>query len=288
MSGFTLPSISLLSQSILSGIFVGALYGLMGLGLSLSWGLLKLINLAHFAFAFLAAYLCYQLATMGVDPLLTLIVIVPAFFAVGAGLHWVMARFAVTPFNSLLLTFGLMGIVEAIIQTIWTADFRKLESSYAPLKFKVGGLFVPIPEFITLLLAVGISLAVWAVLRYTDLGKAMRAAAEDASIASAFGVNQARNALLLAGTCSALASIAGVCLALSFTLAPSQMYAWIGVVFAAVMLGGLGSALGPLIAGTLIGVSEAVTMAVTAPSWAPIVSFTLLIVILVLRPGRAA
>jgi branched-chain amino acid transport system permease protein len=126
------------------------------------------------------------------------------------------------------------------------------------------------------------------VLRYTDLGKAMRAAAEDAAIASAFGVDQRRNALLLAGTCAALASIAGVCLALSFTLAPSQMYAWIGVVFAAVMLGGLGRPLGPLIAGTLIGVSEAITMAVTAPSWAPIVSFTLLIVILVLRPGKLA
>ena len=76
--------------------------------------------------------------------------------------------------------------------------------------------------------------------------------------------------------------------ALSFTLAPAQIYAWVGVVFAAVMLGGLGRALGPLIAGTVIGVSEAITMAVTAPSWAPIVSFTLLIVILVLRPGRAA
>lgn len=288
MSAFTLPSASLLSQSILSGVFVGALYGLMGLGLSLSWGLLRLINLAHFAFAFLAAYLCYQMATYGVDPLLTLFVIVPLFFAIGAGLHWVMARFSVTPFNSLLLTFGLMGIAEAIIQTIWTADFRKLESSYAQRKFKVGGLFVPVPELITLLLAVAISLAVWAVLRYTDLGKAMRAAAEDAAIASAFGVNERRNALLLAGTCAALASIAGVCLALSFTLAPSQMYAWIGVVFAAVMLGGLGRALGPLIAGTLIGVSEAITMAVTAPSWAPIVSFTLLIFILVLRPGKAS
>ena len=288
MSAFTLPSASLLSQSILSGVFVGALYGLMGLGLSLSWGLLRLINLAHFAFAFLAAYLCYQLASMGMDPLLTLVAIVPLFFAIGAGLHWVMARFRVTPFNSLLLTFGLMGIAEAVIQSIWTADFRKLESTYAQQKFKVGGLFVPIPEFITLLLAVCIALAVWAVLRYTDLGRAMRAAAEDAPIAAAFGVNQKRNALLLAGTCSALASIAGVCLALSFTLAPSQIYAWIGVVFAAVMLGGLGHALGPLIAGTVIGVSEAITMAVTAPSWAPIVSFTLLIVILVLRPGKAA
>ena len=206
---------------------------------------------------------------------------------VGASLHWLMARFAVTPFNSLLLTFGLMGIVEAVIQAVWTADFKKLESAYSSAKFKVGFLYVPIPELITLLLSVGLSIAIWAVLRYTDLGRALRAAAEDPAIASAFGINEKKNALVLAGTCSALASVAGVCLALSFSLAPSQMYAWIGVVFAAVMLGGLGRALAPLLAGTLIGVSEAVTMAVTAPSWAPIVSFTLLILVLVLRPGRA-
>ena len=288
MSGFTLPSLSLLSQSILSGIFVGALYGLMGLGLSLSWGLLRLINLAHFAFAFLAAYLCYQMATMGMDPLLTLAVIVPLFFALGAALHWVMVRFSVTPFNSLLLTFGLTGIAESVIQSIWTADFRKLESSYGEHKFKVGGLFVPVPELITLVIAVALAFAVWALLRYTDLGRALRAAAQDGPVAAAFGVNERALGLILAGVCAALASIAGVCLALSFTLTPSQMYAWIGVVFAAVMLGGLGSALGPLVAGTLIGVSEAVTMAVTAPSWAPIVSFTLLIVILVFKPGKAA
>jgi branched-chain amino acid transport system permease protein len=73
----TWPSATLLAQSVLSGVFVGALYGLLGLGLSLSWGLLKLINLAHFGFAFLAAYLCYQMASMGIDPLLTLLVIVP-------------------------------------------------------------------------------------------------------------------------------------------------------------------------------------------------------------------
>jgi len=283
-----MPSLSLLSQSILSGVFVGALYGLMGLGLSLSWGLLRLINLAHFAFAFLAAYLCFQLATMGVDPLLALPILVPLFFVLGAALHWVMARFAISPFNSLLLSFGLTGIAESLIQSIWTADFRKLESRYADMKFKVGELYVPVPELITLVLACVLCGALWAVLRYTDLGRAMRAAAQDAPVAAAFGVNEKVLGLLLAGTCAGLASVAGVCVALSFTLAPSQMYAWIGVVFAAVMLGGLGSALGPLLAGVLIGVSEAVTMAVTAPSWAPIVSFTLLILILLLRPGKSS
>src|SRR5215207_463267 len=169
MSAFTLPSASLLAQSILSGIFVGALYGLMGLGLSLSWGLLRLINLAHFAFAFLAAYLCYQLASMGMDPLLTLALIVPLFFAIGAALHAAMVRFAITPFNSLLVTFGLTGIVEALIQTVWTADFRKLESAYGEHRYKLLGLYLPLAELITLLLAVSLSFGVWAVLRYTDL-----------------------------------------------------------------------------------------------------------------------
>ena len=148
---------------------------------------------------------------------------------------------------------------------------------------------MPVPELITLLLAVGISFADLggAALHRPRQGDARRRRGR-ADRGRLRRQPEAQLALLLAGTCSALASVAGVCLALSFTLAPSQIYAWVGVVFAAVMLGGLGRALGPLIAGTVIGVSEAVTMAVTAPSWAPIVSFTLLIVILVLRPGRAA
>jgi branched-chain amino acid transport system permease protein len=281
------PSANLLAQSALSGLFVGSLYGLIGLGLGLSWGLLRTINLAHFGFTFGAAYLCYQLSMVGgMDPLATLLLIVPLCFAAGVALHAVVTRFAVSPLNTLLLTFGLTAIIEAAIQAIWSADFRRLESSYAHQRFKIAELYVPLPELITLLAAVALSFVLWGVLRHTDTGKALRAAAQDAPIAAAFGVNQHRLSLLLAGTCAALAGVAGVCLSLSFTLAPQQIYAWVGVVFATVMMGGLGSALGPLVAGIVIGVSEALTMAVTSPSWAPIVSFTLLIALLLLRPGR--
>jgi branched-chain amino acid transport system permease protein len=105
-------------------------------------------------------------------------------------------------------------------------------------------------------LAVALALAIWAAMRYTDLGKAMRAVAEDGPMAAAFGVDHKRLALLLSGVCGALAGIAGVCLALSYTLTPAQIYAWVGVVFAAVMLGGLGSPVGPLVAGIVIGVSR--------------------------------
>ena len=283
----TLPSATLLAQSALSGVFIGSLYGLMGLGLGLTWGLLHIINLAHFGFAFLAAYLCYQLASVaGMDPLATLVIIVPLFAGLGVVVQWLLARFAVSPLNSLLATFGLTAIIEAGIQAIWTADFRKLESTYATDKFRVGVLYVPLPELLTLVVTVVLCFSIYAAMRFTNLGRALRALAEDAPIASAFGINARAHALMLAGLAGALAGIAGVCLALSFTLTPAQIYAWVGVVFAAVMLGGLGSALGPLAAGVIIGVSEAMTMAFASPSWAPIVSFTLLILLLLLRPER--
>ena len=283
-----LPSFSLLAQSVLSGVFIGALYGLLGLGLSLSWGLLRQINLAHFALAFLAAYLCYQLSAVGkVDPLLSLALIVPAFFALGVAMQWLFARFDITPFNSLLVTFGLTVIIESLIQSIWTADFRRLESAYGNSKFKLGFLYIPTPELLTLVLALVFSFAIWAALRHTDVGKALRAAAEDGPIAVAYGVNRQALALMLSGVCAALAGVAGVCIALSYTLAPAQIYGWIGVVFAAVMMGGLGRPLGPLIAGIVIGVSEALTMALTSPSWAPLVSFSLLILVLLVRPSKA-
>ena len=283
----SLPSFNLLAQSILSGIFIGSLYGLVGLGLGLTWGLLRQINLAHFGLVFLGAYLSYHMAGVwGVDPLLTLLMIPPLFFVFGVVMQWVLSRFDVSPFNSLLVTFGIAVVMESAIQAVWTADFRRLESSYNQMRFTLGSLYVPVPELVTLVLSAGIAILIWAAMRHTDLGKAMRAMAEDGPIAAAFGINQKGLSLILAGVCAALAGVAGICLALTFTLTPSQIFAWVGVVFAAVMLGGLGSALGPLLAGIIIGVSEAITMAVASPSWAPIVSFSLLILVLLFRPGK--
>jgi len=279
------PSATLLGQSILSGVFIGALYGLLGLGLSLSWGMLRQVNLAHFALAFLGGYLTFQLAAR-LDPFVTLALVAPLFFLLGMALHWFLTRFAVTLLNTLLVTFGLTSIIEAAIQWIWTADFHRMENAYAAVRWKLGPLFVSLPDLITLGFALALSLGMWSVLRYTDLGKAMRATTEDAPIAAAFGVNEKRLGYLVSGLAAAVAAVAGLCLALNHTLAPVQIYAWMGVVFAAVMMGGLGSPVGPLVAGIVIGVSEAITMAVTNPTWAPLVSFSLLIAILLLRPAK--
>jgi branched-chain amino acid transport system permease protein len=279
------PSATLLGQSVLSGIVIGSLYGLLGLGLSLSWGMLRQVNLAHFALAFLGGYLTFQLSGR-LDPFVALAVIAPLFFLAGVALHWFLTRFSVTLLNTLLVTFGLTSMIEAGIQWIWTADFHRMESAYAGVRWRMGPLFLSLPDLMTLLFALGLSAAFWAVLRYTDLGRAMRATTEDAAMAAAFGVNEKLLGYLVSGLAAAVAAVAGLCLALNHTLAPVQIYAWMGVVFAAVMMGGLGSALGPLVAGVVIGVSEALTMAVTAPTWAPLVSFSLLIGLLLFRPAK--
>src|SRR2546430_213358 len=201
--------------------------------------MLRQINLAHFALVFLGAYLTSQLGAAGMDPLVPLALIAPAFFLFGAALHLLLARFKVNALNTLLVTFGFMVMLESLIQWIWSADFRRLESHYGDVKWKVGELFVPLPELLTLALACGLALAVWAALRVTDLGKAMRATAEDAPIAAAFGVNEKLLSLLLSGLCAAFAAVAGMCLALSPPPGAAPIYAWVGGGLAGVVVRGL-------------------------------------------------
>jgi len=282
-----MPSATLLGQAVVSGLLAGGLYGLLALGLSLSWGLLRLVNLAHFALALLGAYLTYQLGTaLHLSPWVAAIVLVPAFFGLGIALHLLFARFRVTEFTSLLVTFGIAVILESVIQWFWTADYRRYETPYASASFKLGPVFVPLLELFACLTAATLALATWAWLRFTYVGKALRAAAEDPAMAGAFGVDHRRHALLLSGLSAAYAGAAGTFIALIATLAPSQIWAWLGVVFAVVIIGGLGNPVGALLAGFLIGMSESITMAVVAPAWAPLVSFSILIGLLIFRPER--
>ena len=282
-----MPSATLLGQSIVSGLLAGGLYALLALGLSLSWGLLRLVNLTHFALALLGAYLTYQLGHVWhVPPWLAVAAIVPAFFILGVALHAVFAYFRVAEFASLLVTFGLAVILESLIQWFWTADYRRYETAYATASIRVGPLFVPTLEMLACLTAAALAFATWAWLRFSYVGKALRASAEDPAMAAAFGVNHRAQAYLVSGVSAAYAGIAGVFIALISTLAPSQIWAWLGVVFAVVIIGGLANPIGALLAGFLIGVSESVTMALVTPAWAPLVSFSVLILILILRPGR--
>jgi branched-chain amino acid transport system permease protein len=280
-----MPHLSLIEQSLLTGVLAGGLYGLLALGLSLSWGLLRLVNLGHFAMALLSAYLTWWLGTSyNVAPWWAGIAIVIVFFVYGIGLHWVFMRFRVTEMASMLITFALAVIVESGLQTIWTADFRRYETAFGRQSWVIGNLFVPKLSLIAFLVAGALATGTWAWLRYTYVGRALRACAEDAPIAAAFGINHRGLSFLLSGLCAAYAGVAGVFIALIGTLAPSQIWTWIGVVFAVVIIGRLGNPLGALAGGILIGVCEALTMALVNPSWAPLVSFSVLIALLLFRP----
>lgn len=280
-----MPSLTLLSQALITGFLAGALYGLLALGLSLSWGLLRLVNLGHFAMALLSAYLTWYSGTaLGIPPWFSGPVIVALFFAYGVGLHWVFMRFGVTEMASMLTTFSIAVIVESVIQAIWTADFRRYATDYSSDSIVIGPLYVPALNLAACLMAALLAIATGAWLRFTYVGKALRAGAEDAPIAAAFGINHRGLSFLLSGLCAAYAGVAGIFIALIQTLAPSQIWTWIGVVFAVVIIGRVGNPIGALLGGILIGLCEAVTMAVVNPAWAPLVSFSVLIGLLLAKP----
>jgi len=277
----------LLIQAAVGGVLQGGLYGLLALGLSLNWGLLRLVNLSHFALAFLGAYLTYAMGQgLGLPAGVSGLVIVPAFFAAGVALHALFVRFRVTEFASLLVTFAITILIESLIQWVWSADYLRYPTPYAQSVLQVGPVFVPVLKLAAFLAAVAIGLVAWLALNRTLFGKGLRAAAEDGAMASAFGVNAGRTAYVLAGLCSASAGVAGVFLALISTLAPSEIEGWIGVVFAVAIIGGLANPLGAIAAGILVGLAESLTMAVADPSWAPVVAFSILILLLLRR--RAA
>lgn len=278
----------LIGQALISGILLGGLYAILAVGLSLTWGMLEVINLAHFAFAFLAAYLTYQLSTsFRVDPFLTLFFTVPIFFLIGLGLQWFFNKFDVSEFNSLLVSFGLFVIFQAIMTAVWTADYRRIDveiNPYAGESFWIGPFALPIPQFgafIAAVIVVGLTLYV---LNYTYAGKALRAISQDRDIAAAFGVNYQKMSMLLMGAATAYAAIAGVFIAMIFALYPEAGVEWIGVIFAVVILGGLANVPGALGAGLLIGIVQALTSVIATPGMAPLVTFTLLIVALLFRP----
>src|SRR5258708_7724217 len=149
-----MPSATLLGQALISGVLAGGLYGLLAMGLSLSWGLLRLVNLSHFALAFLAAYLVYELGTnYHVEPWWSAAMIVPAMFVIGAVQHWLFDKFRVNELASLLITFSFAVILEVAIQLYWTADFRRFETHYSTLSIKAGPFYIPVLELILCMVA---------------------------------------------------------------------------------------------------------------------------------------
>lgn len=277
------------AQAAVSGVMIGGLYAVMALGLSLTWGLLKVINLAHFALILASGYVTYQLtASTGADPLLAALVLVPALFVVGVAIHWVIERFQVDEFNSLLLTFGLFIIAVRLMTNIWSADFRRIdaaENPYATRALFVGDIAFPVPQVMAFGASLVFAAAVYVVLRHTYFGKALRALANDREIAAAFGVNDRRIGVLTAGLSAAMAAVAGVLVGINSGLFPQLAFEWVGIIFTVVILGGIGNLPGAVGAGLLIGAVSSVVGVAWTPLGSPLVVFLLLILALLFRPN---
>ena len=280
----------LVIQSLVSGLLIGGFYALIGIGLTLNWGLMRVINLAHFSLVFLSAYMSYQISVdTGLDPFLTLVITIPIFFVLGLLLQWFFEKFEIEDFIALLVTFGMFSIFESLMREIWTADIRSLPLENAPYKVEsvwiADAIALPIPRLAAFITAAALSYLIWYFLNHTFIGKALRAIAQDRAIAAAFGIQHRRAALLLGGIVGASAAIAGAFATVILGgLSPDTASEFIGLVFAVVILGGLGNVGGAFGAGILIGVVDSLTDITVGPGFSPLVTFSLLILVLLFRP----
>ena len=209
--------------------------------------------------------------------------VVPALFLIGLAQHWVFMRFSVTEMASMLITFSFAVILEVADPALWTADFRRYETPYSTPSIRRGPFFIPV---------LSSPPASWRACWPGHLAVAALHLCRQGAARRRRGRrhrrrlrHQSPRALLpVSGLCAAYAGVAGVFIALIATLAPSEIWTWVGVVFAVVIIGRLGNPLGALAAGMLIGVCEAIAMAILNPAWAPLVSFSVLIALLLLEP----
>jgi branched-chain amino acid transport system permease protein len=275
-------------QAALTGALLGGLYAMMAVGLSVSWGMLRVINLAHFGMILLGAYLTFEVSTSWrLDPLLTLVVTVPLLAALGAGLHWVYERTGLVEFTSLLVSFGVMIIIIQLVHNQWSADFRRLPPELNPYgtgSWFVGELAFPLSTLVAFGCGVVLIGAGWVGLRTTFLGRALRAFAEDRDMAAAYGIDHRRLGMLLAAVSGGSAAVAGMLWALGNTLVPDAPFEWIGIVFAVVILGGIGQVLGTLAAGVLVGALTSVASVVWESTASLLVVFLAIVLALLVRP----
>jgi branched-chain amino acid transport system permease protein len=275
-------------QVAVSGALAGGLFALMAIGLSLTWGMLRVINLAHFAMILLSAYVTYELAsTLRIDPLLTIVATVPLMFFLGAAVQWLFQASRISEFNSLLVSFGLLIVAIQLITNYWTADFRRMDTiinPYPTQSVPLGPLLLPTHSLLAFIIALIVVAAIYYFLERTYSGRALRAFAQDPAIAAAYGIDHRRLGMLLAGVAGGTGALAGTLWAVGNPLTPSGAFEWIGVVFAVVIVGGIGNVVGTLVAGALVLMLASLVSLLWSPSVAPFVVFSAIVVTLLVRP----
>ena len=277
---------SLFLQAILNGLLIGSIYGLSALGLTLVWGIMDVVNLAHGELILLGAYLNFWLFTLyGVNPLLSLLLSIPLGVIVGFILHTSLIRHVVgkSGLTTLLLTFGLSIFLNNAMLNLWLPDTRTV--AWLRTSVVAGGVVLPGARLLAFGVVLLMTTGLYFFLLRTYSGKAIRAVMQDAEAAAAMGVNTGAILRLSFIIGTILATVAGnlICLVLPFAPANALQYAIMS--FVIVVVGGLGRPLGALLGGLMVGLVESFTGTFISQAYTPAAVSFLLIVFLLLRPG---
>lgn len=278
-------------QNLVFGLFIGSNYGVAAAGLSLVFGVLRVLNVAHGELLMLGGYCSFWLFNLlGIDPFVSVVISGPVLLALGLALHRGLFVFVerleeeTRIKNSLLVSFGLGLILQNLAQWAWTADERSVNTAYAGGSLILFGLVFPY----TRLAALGLGcLAIFGLdrmLQRTYVGKSIRATAEDWRAAALAGINIRRTYLITFGIGAALAGVAGSMVSIGSSIAPTLGAAWTLKALVVIVLAGMGNVLGAFGAGLLLGAAEAVSTYAFGSVWREVVGLVLFLLVLLLRP----
>jgi branched-chain amino acid transport system permease protein len=276
-----------LIQALVFGVLTGGVYALMATGLTLTFGVMKIVNLAQGAFLILSAYLCYSLwAHLGIDPLLGSLIAAVPMGLIGAGIYWfVIERVQRTDHSlTIIITFSLALVAEALIALAWGPNPKATTPVYFNQAFRIGSVTVPKAQLYACLLAVAVTAALQLGLKRTWLGHSITAAAENPEGARLIGVEPRKIGTWVFGIASLTTAFGGAAFSFLNQFAPDSQDALIGLTLSVVILGGLGSVTGAFAAGLLIGLAESVTTTYISVRWAEAVPTILILLVLLIRP----
>ena len=279
------------AQAVINGLLIGGIYALVSIGVTLVFGVVKIVNFAQGEFVMIGMYISFFLATQfGIDPVVSLIVSMPVLFVVGVLIqHFLVRRvLGLNDLPQIFLTFALSLLILNLALMFLTANYRTVHTWYSDEAFHIGPLYVPVAKLIAFVLAMALSGALWVFLRATDLGKAMRAAAQKPEVAMLMGINPNRVFCVAFGIALALAGAAGSLLMPFYPAYPMVGQVFVLMAFVAVVLGTLGNVIGALIASLMMGVAESLGIQFIGADSGLIVVFAMMLLTLAIRPSGLA
>jgi branched-chain amino acid transport system permease protein len=283
-------SFDLLINALIAGILLGGFYAAVTAGISISFGILDIVNIAHPAFIILGAYIAYIVnATLGIDPILTALIALPAFYALGSAVYQVyylsFEQRGQEALRGLAFFFGLLFITEVVLILVFGVDYRYVQAAYIGPTWRIDVLDFPLRMLVPCVVSLLLILALQLWLTRTFIGRAVMAVAQDQLALRLMAADPTRIKRIAFGVSIATASLAGAFLIIIQPIEPSVGREFIGRVFAICVLGGMGSLPGTLIAAMLLGIVESFTATFYGPSWAPAVAFGFLLLTLAVRPA---